>query len=159
MREFEFEDRNYQVHEIKRKFGIKDKTWRIWVYGDGKNIRDWIYVDDHCSAIDLVLQKGKNGEVYNIGGGNEKINLEITEFILNQLNKSKELMTFVEDRLGHDRRYSLNWNKIAKLGWKPDFSFEKAMETTINWYQQNRHWWEKIKSGEYLDYYKKHYKL
>ena len=132
---------------------------KLPIYGDGKNVRDWIYVEDHCSAIDTVLHKGKDGEVYNIGGGNEKTNLEITDFILKQLDKSKELMSFVEDRLGHDRRYSLNWDKIAKLGWKPDFTFETAMEATIEWYQENRQWWEKIKSGEYLDYYKKHYMI
>lgn len=127
------------------------------IYGDGKNVRDWIYVADHCSAIDVVLRKGSDGEVYNIGAGNEKNNLEITRFILDKLGKPDDLMTYVQDRLGHDRRYSLNWDKIKQLGWQPQHSFADAMNRTIDWYQNNRWWWEKIKSGEYLEYYKKQY--
>ena len=129
------------------------------IYGDGKNVRDWIFVEDHCNAIDVVLQKGKDGEVYNIGAGNEKTNLEITEFILDFLNKPRDLMTFVPDRLGHDRRYSLNCEKLKSLGWQPAHSFEEGMENTIRWYVDNRWWWEKIKSGEFLEYYKRHYKM
>jgi len=129
------------------------------IYGDGKNVRDWIFVEDHCNAIDVVLQKGKDGEVYNIGAGNEKTNLEITEFILDFLNKPRDLMTFVPDRLGHDRRYSLNCEKLKSLGWQPAHSFEEGMEDTIRWYVDNRWWWEKIKSGEFLEYYKRHYKM
>lgn len=132
---------------------------KLPIYGDGKNVRDWIFVDDHCSAIDVVLKKGINGEVYNIGAGNEKTNLDITKLILVSLNKPEDLMEFVSDRLGHDRRYAINSGKIEKLGWSAEFSFEKAMKTTIRWYQNNRQWWEKIKSGEYLEYYKEHYKL
>ncbi len=132
---------------------------KLPIYGDGQNIRDWIYVEDHCSAIDLVTEKGENGEVYNIGAGNEKTNLEITEYILRKLDKPKDLMVFVQDRLGHDRRYSLNWEKMKSLGWQPSRTFEEAMDQTIDWYLTNRWWWEKLKSGEYLDYYKKHYKL
>ncbi len=132
---------------------------KLPIYGDGQNIRDWIYVDDHCSAIDLVTQKGENGEVYNIGAGNEKTNLEITKYILNKLGKSTDLMVFVQDRLGHDRRYSLNWEKIKALGWQPARTFEEAMDQTIDWYLANRWWWEKLKSGEYLEFYKKHYHL
>ncbi len=127
------------------------------IYGDGLNVRDWIYVDDHCSAIDLVMREGQDGEVYNIGAGNEKTNLEITEYILEKLGKPRSLMTFVKDRPGHDRRYSLDWSKIRSLGWKPAHSFEQAMDLTIDWYARNRWWWEKLKSGEYLEFYRKHY--
>jgi dTDP-glucose 4,6-dehydratase len=107
------------------------------VYGDGKNIRDWIYAPDNCSGIYTALTKGKLGEVYNIGGGNEKNNLEITNLILKILGKPESLITFVEDRLGHDRRYSLDSSKIMKLGWKPEFNFEDALFKTINWYKEN----------------------
>ncbi|NOY77866.1 MAG: dTDP-glucose 4,6-dehydratase [Calditrichaeota bacterium] len=132
---------------------------KLPIYGDGKNVRDWIYVEDHCAAIDLVLQKGQLGEVYNIGAGNEKNNLEITDYILKKLEKPKDLMVFVDDRLGHDRRYSLNWDKIKQLGWEPSISFEEAMDKTIDWYVQNRWWWEKLKNGAYLEFYKAHYKI
>jgi len=128
------------------------------IYGDGQNIRDWLYVTDNCEAIKIILDKGKDGEVYNIGAGNEKTNLEITQMILTGLNKPKSLMTYVEDRKGHDRRYALKIEKLQKLGWKPAHSFEDAMEKTIRWYSENRWWWEKIKSGEYLKYYQSHYK-
>ncbi|MDZ7374220.1 MAG: dTDP-glucose 4,6-dehydratase [candidate division KSB1 bacterium] len=127
------------------------------IYGDGLNVRDWIYVEDHCRAIDVVMREGKDGEVYNIGAGNEKTNLEITEFILDRLGKPRSLMVFVKDRPGHDRRYSLDWSKIRALGWKPSRTFEEAMDYTIDWYRQNRWWWEPLKSGEYLEYYRKHY--
>jgi len=129
------------------------------IYGDGKNVRDWIYVEDHCDAIDFIFEWGENGEVYNIGGGNERNNLEITEIILAALNKPKSLMTFVTDRLGHDRRYSLDSSKLQALGWKPKHEFQAALEFTIDWYVKNRWWWEKLKSGEYLEFYKKHYKI
>jgi dTDP-glucose 4,6-dehydratase len=135
---------------------LEDKP--LPIYGDGKNVRDWLFVIDHCDAIDFVINNGKLGEVYNIGGGNERNNLEITEIIINHLNKPKSLMKFVPDRLGHDKRYSLDCSKIKSLGWNPKYSFESAMKETINWYVQNKWWWEKIKSGEYLEYYKAHYK-
>ena len=127
------------------------------VYGDGKNVRDWIYVRDHCDAIDFLIEKGQHGEVYNIGGGNERNNLEITEFILHKLGKSKELIKFVKDRPGHDRRYSLDCTKLHNLGWRPRYRLEAALNETIDWYLNNKWWWEKIKSGEYLEYYKNHY--
>lgn len=115
------------------------------VYGNGKNIRDWLHVKDHCSAIDLVIHKGKPGEVYNIGGNNEKMNLEIVECILDFLKVSKELITFVPDRLGHDFRYAIDSNKIRKeLGWRPEYSFEKGIKETIAWYQNHQDWWKKI---------------
>jgi dTDP-glucose 4,6-dehydratase len=135
---------------------IDDK--KLPIYGDGKNVRDWIYVEDHCSAIDLLVQQGKEGEVYNIGAGNEKNNLEITELILSGLQKPKELMTFVTDRPGHDRRYSVTTDKLRTLGWTPSFTFEEAMKKTIDWYVDNRWWWQPLKSGEYLEYYRTHYK-
>jgi dTDP-glucose 4,6-dehydratase len=129
------------------------------IYGDGKNVRDWIYVEDHCGAIDFIFEHGRDGEVYNIGGGNERNNLEITEIILAALNKPKNLMKFVTDRLGHDRRYSLETGKLQALGWQPKHEFKAALEFTIDWYVNNRWWWEKLKSGEYLEFYKKHYKI
>ena len=132
---------------------------KLPIYGDGKNVRDWIYVLDHCDAIDFLISHGTNGEVYNIGGGNERNNLEITELILNGLSKPKNLMTFVKDRPGHDRRYSVDCSKIHQLGWNPKHNFDQAMALTIKWYLKNRRWWEKIKSGEYLEYYKNHYQL
>ena len=134
---------------------IEDK--KLPLYGDGKNIRDWIYVTDHCDAIDFVLNYGTDGDVYNIGGGNERNNLEITQLILHELGKSTDLINYVKDRPGHDRRYSLDCTKLAALGWKPKFTFDEAMSLTVAWYKNNRWWWEKIKSGEYLEYYKKHY--
>ncbi|MCH7756302.1 dTDP-glucose 4,6-dehydratase [candidate division KSB1 bacterium] len=128
------------------------------IYGDGKNVRDWIYVEDHCDGVEFVCQNGKLGEVYNIGGGNEKTNLEITERILKKLEKPQSLMTHVKDRLGHDRRYSIDCSKIADLGWKPKHEFEEALDKTITWFMENRWWWEKLKSGEYLEYYTQQYK-
>lgn len=128
------------------------------LYGDGKNIRDWLHVKDHCRAIDLVMREGRNGEVYNIGGNNEKTNLEITEAILEVLGKSKSLIKFVKDRLGHDRRYAIDSTKIQKeLGWQPEYTFEEGIKETIQWYINNKDWWEKIKSGEYREYYQRMY--
>jgi len=128
------------------------------IYGDGLYIRDWIYVEDHCKAIDFVLHKGEIGEVYNISSHVEKTNLEITRVILKNLEKPDSLIKHVKDRPAHDRRYALNADKIKKeLGWKPEVSFEKGMGLTIDWYIKNKDCWQKIKSGEYLKYYEKHY--
>jgi dTDP-glucose 4,6-dehydratase len=127
------------------------------VYGDGMNVRDWIYVMDHCAAIDFILHNGIDGEIYNIGGNNEKNNLEITYKILDETGKSTDLIKYVKDRPGHDRRYSLDCSKLAALGWQPKYQFNEAMYLTVEWYKKNRWWWEKIKSGEYLEYYKRHY--
>ena len=128
------------------------------VYGDGMQIRDWLHVKDHCSAIDTVLHKGKSGEVYNVGGNNEKANIEIVKLIIKTLGKSKDLITYVKDRLGHDRRYAIDNTKITtQLGWEPSYTFEQGMEETIQWYLDNRDWWKKIRSGEYMDYYEKMY--
>jgi dTDP-glucose 4,6-dehydratase len=128
------------------------------IYGDGKNVRDWLYVLDNCEAIEMIMERGADGEVYNVGAGNEKSNLEITEVILQKLDKPKSLMTFVRDRKGHDRRYALDIGKIRGLDWSPHYSFEEAIEETVRWYGDNRWWWEKLKSGEYLAYYREHYR-
>lgn len=130
---------------------------KIPLYGDGLNVRDWLYVLDNCSGIDLVLHKGKLGEVYNIGADNEKTNKEITEIILKQLGKDESSIEHVKDRPGHDKRYALDSSKIKELGWKPEYDFEKALKETIDWYKNNEDWWKKIKSGEFLEYYKKQY--
>jgi len=128
------------------------------VYGDGLNIRDWLYVEDHCNAIDLVLHHGINGEVYNIGGNNERTNLQIVGFILAELNKPQSLIRHVGDRLGHDRRYGIDATKITEqLGWQPQYPFEKGMLLTIQWYLQNQSWWKRIQSGDYKTYYAKQY--
>ncbi len=128
------------------------------IYGDGLNVRDWIHVVDHNDAVDFLIENGADGEVYNIGGGNERTNLEITSIILEKLGKPESLKKFVEDRMGHDRRYSVNCHKINMLGWQPQYEFKQAMRETIQWYEDNRWWWERIKSGEYLEYYRSHYK-
>jgi dTDP-glucose 4,6-dehydratase len=130
----------------------------IPVYGDGLNVRDWIYVKDHCHALDTVLQKGKPGEVYNIAANEEKTNLELIYRLLDIMGKSHELITFVTDRPGHDRRYALDITKIStELSWKPAYSFEKALGATVDWYINNETWWRKIKSGEYAKYYETMY--
>ena len=128
------------------------------VYGDGLNVRDWIYVIDHNRAVETVLEKGKIGEVYNIGAGQEMTNIEIIKLILGILGKSEELITFVKDRPGHDRRYAIDSSKIeSELGWKPAFDFEEAIVKTVEWYKENRTWWERIISGEYQKYYETQY--
>jgi dTDP-glucose 4,6-dehydratase len=128
------------------------------IYGDGLNIRDWLHVEDHCQAIDLVLHKGRNGEVYNVGGNNERTNIEIVKTILQQLNKPESLMKFVKDRPGHDRRYAIDATKLrTELGWSPKYNFETGIEQTIQWYLNNQEWWENIISGEYQEYVKSQY--
>lgn len=114
------------------------------LYGNGLNVRDWLYVLDNCEAIDLIYRKGEIGEIYNIASGNEKTNLEITNFILKELNKPKSLIKFVKDRPGHDKRYSLSFTKIKKLGWKPRYNFETALKITIEWYKENEWWWKPL---------------
>jgi dTDP-glucose 4,6-dehydratase len=131
---------------------------RLPIYGDGMNIRDWIYVIDHNKAVELVFEKGKIGEVYNIGASNEIPNLKIVELILKNLDKGHELIEFVKDRPGHDRRYAINSSKIkSELGWKPEFDFESAIQNTIDWYLKNKNWWKKIITGEYQQYYSQQY--
>ena len=130
----------------------------IPVYGKGENVRDWLYVEDHCSAIDLILHKGKSGDIFNIGGHNEKTNLEVVKTVLKALNKPESLITYVTDRPGHDMRYAIDPSKIHReLGWLPATKFEDGIEKTISWYLNNKPWWENIINGEYKNYYEKHY--
>lgn len=137
---------------------LEDK--QLPIYGDGLNVRDWLHVSDHASAIDLVIQKGRPGEVYNIGGHNERCNIDIVNLIINSLGKSNDLIKFIEDRKGHDRRYAIDPTKlVTELGWKPKYNFDKGLQETINWYVENKEWWERIKSGEYLHYYEAQYSL
>ncbi|WP_164667670.1 dTDP-glucose 4,6-dehydratase [Virgibacillus doumboii] len=132
---------------------------KVPVYGDGKNIRDWLHVYDHCSAIDLVVHKGANGEIYNVGGHNEKTNLEVVQSIIKLLGKSNELIEFVTDRKGHDKRYAIDPTKLENLGWQPTYDFETGIAQTIQWYLENVEWLnEKISQG-YRNYFKKQYKL
>ena len=128
------------------------------VYGEGINVRDWLYVEDHCKAIDLILQKGRVGEIYNIGGHNEMRNIDIVKLICKELNKPESLITYVTDRKGHDMRYAIDPTKIhSELGWLPETKFQDGIKKTISWYVEHRDWWEKIISGEYQDYYQRMY--
>lgn len=131
---------------------------KLPVYGKGENVRDWLYVKDHCSAINLVLTKGKAGEVYNIGGHNERRNIDVVKIILKELGKPESLIEHVEDRKGHDRRYAIDPTKIKNdLGWEPETKFEDGIKQTIQWYLEHKDWWENIISGEYQNYYDKMY--
>ena len=124
------------------------------VYGDGKNVRDWLYVEDHCRAIDLIIHNGKVGEVYNVGGHNEMANIDIVKLILKELGKPESLITYVADRKGHDRRYAIDPAKIHReLGWLPETKFADGIKKTVRWYLENRKWWEDIINGEYKNYY------
>ncbi|MFB7118341.1 dTDP-glucose 4,6-dehydratase [Bacillus tropicus] len=135
---------------------LNDK--QLPVYGDGLNIRDWLHVEDHCQAIDLVLHKGKNGEVYNVGGNNERTNIEIVKTILKALDKPESLIKYVTDRPGHDRRYAIDATKLCEeLGWSPKYNFDTGIEQTIKWYLENQDWWKNIISGEYQEYFKNQY--
>lgn len=154
---------NYGPYQFPEKLiplmimnALEDKE--LPLYGDGLNIRDWLHVEDHCNAIDLVLHKGVIGEVYNIGGNNERTNVQIVHAILKQLGKSDELIRYVKDRPGHDRRYGIDATKIREeLGWVPKYTFETGIAQTIEWYLENQQWWKKIKSGEYQEYYQMQY--
>ena len=135
---------------------LNDKN--LPVYGKGENVRDWLYVEDHCSAIDLIIHKGRVGEVYNIGGHNEKTNLEVVKTIIKELGKSEDLITYVTDRAGHDMRYAIDPTKIhTELGWLPATKFDDGIKQTIEWYLENRTWWENIINGEYQGYYERMY--
>jgi dTDP-glucose 4,6-dehydratase len=124
------------------------------VYGDGRNVRDWLYVEDHCRALDMVLRKGVPGEVYNIGGHNEMENITIIRLLLELVGKDESLITYVDDRPGHDRRYAIDASRIERdLGWTPTHQFESGIRETVTWYLENRAWWEKVRSGEYRNYY------
>ena len=154
---------NYGPYQFPEKLiplmianALNDKP--LPVYGKGENVRDWLYVIDHCRAIDMIVRKGTVGEVYNIGGHNEKTNLEVVKTILRELGKSEDLIQFVADRPGHDQRYAIDPSKIKnELGWEPNTLFDEGIKLTIHWYLENRKWWENIISGEYQDYYKKMY--
>lgn len=134
---------------------IEDKP--LPVYGDGKYVRDWMYVMDHCEGIDTVLHKGTPGEFYNIGGGNERENIEVIYAILDLLDKPRSLIQYVQDRPGHDRRYSIDTTKAQGLGWSPKWSLEDGLRETVEWYVSNPQWWRKIKSGEFAEYYARMY--
>ena len=125
--------------------------------GGEHNVRDWLYVEDHCSGIDCALRRGEPGQIYNIAGGNERENIALTRRILAIMGKSEDLIRLVPDRPGHDRRYSINPAKLKRLGWSPSMDWDKGIELTVQWYQQNEGWWRKIKTGEYLEYYKRQY--
>lgn len=154
---------NYGPYQFPEKLipliisnALEDK--RLPVYGDGLNIRDWLHVVDHCAAIALAFIKGKSGEVYNVGGNNERSNIDVVKIILKLLAKPESLISYVKDRLGHDKRYALDASKIStSLGWKPQYSFETGIKETVEWYCNNKAWWGKIKSGQYRDYYLKTY--
>ena len=154
---------NYGPYQFPEKLiplmisnALEDK--KLPVYGDGKNVRDWLHVHDHCSAIDLVLHDAKPGEVYNIGGNNEKQNIEIVKLILGELGKNESLIEFVTDRLGHDRRYAIDSTKIQEeLSWSPEYTFEVGIRKTIQWYLDNQDWMSQVKSGQYQQYYERMY--
>lgn len=132
---------------------------KVPVYGDGMQVRDWLYVEDHCRAIELVLEKGKVGETYCVGGLTEDIpNIEVVKKILHLLGKDESMIEYVKDRPGHDRRYAIDWKKInQELGWQPKYSFDEWLEKTIAWYKKNESWWRDVKSGDYQNYYKRQY--
>lgn len=128
------------------------------VYGEGLNVRDWLYVEDHCKAIDMILEKGRIGEVYNIGGHNERTNIDVVKTVIKILGRDESLIKYVKDRPGHDLRYAIDPTKIKnELGWYPETTFEEGIQLTVKWYLSNRHWWENIISGEYMEYYDKMY--
>ncbi|WP_042165709.1 dTDP-glucose 4,6-dehydratase [Paenibacillus gorillae] len=155
---------NYGPYQFPEKLiplmiqnALQDKP--LPVYGDGLNVRDWLYVEDHCSAIDLVLHKGRNGEVYNVGGNNERTNVHVVKTILEELGKPDTLITYVKDRLGHDRRYAIDADKIRnELGWQPQYPYENGIKETIRWYLTNTEWMEQVASGSYQQYYDTQYK-
>jgi dTDP-glucose 4,6-dehydratase len=130
------------------------------LYGDGRQVRDWLYVEDHCRALRVIIERGEDGEAYNVGGGNERTNIDVVTAALDLLEKPRSLIRFVEDRMGHDRRYSLDTAKIGSLGWRPyaSVTWEQALEETVRWYRDHRPWWERIKlDGAYQDYYRRQY--
>jgi dTDP-glucose 4,6-dehydratase len=154
---------NYGPYQFPEKLipllitnAMEDKP--LPIYGDGLNIRDWIHVQDHCRALRALLEKGREGEIYNIGGEGERTNLEITEIVLRLLNKPKSLIRYVTDRPGHDRRYAIDFSKLKNaLGWSPAYHLQEALGQTVRWYIDHEEWWRRIKSGAYRDFYQKHY--
>jgi dTDP-glucose 4,6-dehydratase len=154
---------NYGPYQFPEKLipllitnALEDKP--LPIYGDGLNVRDWIHVQDHCRALQVVLERGREGEIYNIGGDGERTNLEITEMVLTVLGKPKSLIRFVTDRPGHDRRYAIDFSKIKRdLGWSPVYALPEGLEETVRWYMERQEWWRGVKSGAYRDFYQKHY--
>lgn len=130
---------------------------KVPVYGKGDQVREWIFTEDHCRAVEFLMEKGRPGEVYNIGTGYEKQNIETTKFILNELGFDEDMIETVKDRPGHDVRYAINSQKLRGLGWKPEVDWEEGMRRTISWYKENEAWWKPLKSGEFLEYYRKQY--
>jgi len=155
---------NYGPYQFPEKLiplmirnALEDKP--LPVYGDGLNVRDWLYVEDHCSAVDLVLHKGVSGEVYNVGGNNERTNIAVVKTILAELGKPESLIRFVKDRPGHDRRYAIDATKIRReLGWQPKYNYESGIRETIRWYLANQDWMNQVVSGAYLQYYEQQYR-
>jgi dTDP-glucose 4,6-dehydratase len=127
------------------------------IYGDGRQVRDWLFVEDNCDALDLLLHEGEPGEAYNIGAENQRYNIDIAELVLNTVGKPRSLIRFVEDRAGHDRRYCVNFDKIRALGWSPRHDSTEAIQETVNWYIENRWWWEPVRAGEFKEYYQQQY--
>jgi dTDP-glucose 4,6-dehydratase len=127
------------------------------LYGDGKQVRDWLFVEDHCAGIELVLREGRPGEIYNVGGGDERYNIDVAEKLLELTGADRALLRRVDDRPGHDRRYSVDTSKLRAIGWRPEMGFDAGMQQTVDWYRENRAWWEPIKSGEYRSYYEQQY--
>ena len=154
---------NYGPYQFPEKLiplmianALEDKA--LPVYGDGRNVRDWLYVGDHCRAVDLVLRRGVPGDIYNIGGCNEMRNLDLVEMLVDKLDKSRDLITFVKDRPGHDLRYAIDAAKIMdELGWRPRVDFTDGLALTVDWYLEHRDWWEEIRSGEYTSYFERMY--
>jgi len=154
---------NYGPYQFPEKLiplmianALEDKP--LPVYGDGCNVRDWLHVGDHCRAVDLVLRRGRPGEIYNIGGCNEMRNLDLVRMLIDKLDKSRDLITFVKDRPGHDLRYAIDATKIMdELGWRPQVDFQAGLALTVDWYLENRAWWEEIRSGEYTSYFERMY--
>ena len=154
---------NYGPYQFPEKLiplmianALEDKP--LPVYGDGQNVRDWIFVSDHCEGLRTVMEKGRPGEVYNLGGNAERRNLEVVEAILGLVGKPSSLIQFVKDRPGHDQRYAMDVEKIGQeLGWAPRFGFEEGLATTVEWYVKRREWWERVRSGAYREYYEKQY--
>jgi dTDP-glucose 4,6-dehydratase len=154
---------NYGPYQFPEKLipllitnAIEDRP--LPIYGDGLNVRDWIHVQDHCRALQVILEKGRAGEIYNIGGDGERTNLEITEAILNLLAKPKSLIRYVTDRPGHDRRYAIDFSKLKHdLGWSPAYHLIEGLGQTVRWYMKHEEWWRGVKSGAYREFYQKHY--
>ena len=153
---------NYGTYQYPEKFiplfitnAIEDR--KVPLYGDGKQVRDWIHVEDHCAAIDFLMMSGKDGEVYNVGGGNERYNIDVANLIIDELKKPRTLIEHVKDREGHDRRYALDCTKLMSAGWKPKIKFENGLRDTIKWYMNNQAWWKRIKNGEFMEYYNRQY--